>query len=359
MKEYKCIQTDHPYLQYCGRIGKDDKGRPELVYPSSFVKLYFYGDTIGIVLENHSVYWENFIGWILDGEQKKAGLPKEGMTCLFLGEHLGTEKHSLLLFKRQDSCHSVSLDCFLLSNGGRIVEPEPLPDRKIEVYGDSVSAGEVSEAVDYVGKEDPVHQGEYSNSWYSYAWMTARKLNARIHNISQGGIALMDGTGWFEPPGYIGMETVYDKIQYQPAFGRTCLWDFNKYRPHVVIAAIGQNDSNPSDIMKEDYEGKKAQEWRAHYGSFIRKLRQVYPQSVILLTTTILNHHENWDRAIKEVYETLDDKKIHHFLYRRNGKGTPGHLRIPEAEEMAEELSGFINGLGEEVWQDETYSRSF
>lgn len=29
------------------------------------------------------------------------------------------------------------------------------PIRKIEVYGDSVSAGEVSEAVDFAGKEDP------------------------------------------------------------------------------------------------------------------------------------------------------------------------------------------------------------
>ena len=32
----------------------------------------------------------------------------------------------------------------------------------------------------------------------------------------------------------------------------------------------------------------------------------------------------------------------HHFLYRRNGAGTPGHIRIPEAEEMAEELAGYI-----------------
>lgn len=36
-------------------------------------------------------------------------------------------------------------------------------DRRTEVYGDSVSAGEVSEAVDYVGRENPKHQGGYSN----------------------------------------------------------------------------------------------------------------------------------------------------------------------------------------------------
>ena len=46
----------------------------------------------------------------------------------------------------------------------------------MEVFGDSVSCGEVSEALKYVGKPDPEHDGEYSNSWYSYAWITARKL---------------------------------------------------------------------------------------------------------------------------------------------------------------------------------------
>ena len=69
--------------------------------------------------------------------------------------------------------------------------PEPKPEKKIEVYGDSVSAGEVSEAVDYVGKEDPEHQGQYSNSWYAYSAITARKLNAQLHDVAQGGIALL------------------------------------------------------------------------------------------------------------------------------------------------------------------------
>jgi len=73
-------------------------------------------------------------------------------------------------------------------------------DKRIEVYGDSVSAGEVSEAVDFVGKEDPEHEGGYSNSYYSYGWILARKLGAQIHDIAQGGIALMDGEGWYHEP---------------------------------------------------------------------------------------------------------------------------------------------------------------
>ena len=351
---YVEIEADHPFLLYCGRIGRDDKGFPEFVYPCSFVKLTFVGESIAVLLENHSVYWDHYIGWILDGEQKKAVLPKSGYARICLGEKLKKGSHSLILFKRQDSCHTFSLEGFLLSEGGYLVESEPLPKRRMEVYGDSVSAGEVSEATQYMGKEDPPHQGEYSNSWYSYSWISARKLEASLHNISQGGIALMNGMGWFEPPELIGMESVYDKVQYQPAIGRISQWDFKRYRPHVVIVALGQNDNHPEDFMKEDYYGKKALEWKHHYVEFLRKLRQIYPKAVFLLTTTILCHHSNWDKAIEEVWETLEDKSIHHFLYRRNGNGTPGHIRINEAEEMAEELSNFILGLGEDIWLDES-----
>jgi hypothetical protein len=348
------IKADHPFLLYCGRIGRDEKGFPEFVYPCSYVTLTFVGESIAVRLENHSVYWDHYIGWILDGEQKKAVLPKSGNACICLGEELKEGRHSLTLFKRQDSCHTFSLEGFLLSEGGYLIVSEPLPKRRLEVYGDSVSAGEVSEATQYVGKEDPPHQGEYSNSWYSYSWITARKLDACIHNISQGGIALMNGMGWFEPPELIGMESIYDKVQYQPQIGRISQWDFKRYRPHVVIVALGQNDSHPEDFMKEDYYGKKALIWKHHYVEFLRKLRQIYPKAVFLLTTTILCHHSNWDKAIEEVWKTLEDNNIYHFLYRRNGKGTPGHIRMTEAEEMAEELSNFILSLGEDIWLDET-----
>ena len=227
-----------------------------------------------------------------------------------------------------------------------VLDMPPKPELKIEVYGDSVSAGEVSEAVAYTGKEDPQHEGEYSNSWYSYAWMTARMLNAQIHDIAQGGIALLDGTGWFCEPEAVGMETAWDKIHYNPAFGTSMQWDFSKYVPQVVIVAIGQNDSHPEDYMKLEYDGERAMKWRKHYRSFLEKLREMYPDAHIICCTTLLCHDSAWDKAIGEVVEQTQDEKITQYLIRRNGNGTPGHLRIPEAEKMAEELSVYINGLG-------------
>jgi hypothetical protein len=127
-------------------------------------------------------------------------------------------------------------------------------------------------------------------------------------------------------------------------------WNFARYTPHVVVIAIGQNDANPENYMGNDEE--KSKKWKDGYKKFIETLREKYPKAQFILTTTILCHSKEWDDAIDEVAKSFNDKKVQHFLYTNNGTGTPGHIRKPEAEVMSDELSAFINSLGEEIWQD-------
>ncbi len=101
--------------------------------------------------------------------------------------------HRVLFFKRQDGCHELKILGFEIGDGERLLELPPVSGRRIEVYGDSVSAGESVEAIDFTGKTDPEHEGGFSNCWFSFPWLTARMLGAELHDIAQGGIALMDG----------------------------------------------------------------------------------------------------------------------------------------------------------------------
>lgn len=352
MAQEKWIKPDDKYLQYSGRIDKTEKEAYCFVFPYSSVLFRAKTSKLSIVVENVHAYWENSIGYLIDGKQDFVKLSNDvGEQRLLLMDETDGREHEITIFKRQDGCHYFRLKAVVIDEAGCLLPPKELPKRRIEVYGDSVSAGEVSEAVEYAGKEDPVHEGEYSNSWYSYAAITARKLNAQLHDIAQGGIALLSGTGYFPDENQIGMEEVYDKIEYNPLLGKTRTWDFGEYTPHVVVVAIGQNDSHPDDYMKEDFEGTKAAIWREHYQRFVERLRKIYPKAYIILATTILYHDANWDKAIELVCEKLQDEKVRHFLYQKNGTGTPGHVRIPEAEQMAEELSAYIEIL-EDVWEE-------
>lgn len=203
--------------------------------------------------------------------------------------------------------------------------------------------------MEYCGKPDPEHEGEFSNAYFSYAWATARMLHARAHIVAQGGMALLDGTGYFME-GRAGMESCYSKVRFYQEEGERKEWDFNRYTPHVVVVAIGQNDAWPEDIM-QDEQGEKAKEWRRKYKEWILSLRERYPKAWIVLATTILNHNAGWDRSIGKVCAELNERKIVHFIYNENGRGTPGHIRVQEAMNMALELSGFINGLSNDVWE--------
>ena len=350
------ISPDNERIFYSGRIDWKEKKAPVFVFPATYAQMRFTGKTIKIHVRNKNAYWDNYLGYILDGVQGKALLNQDGETIIELDATAKTDAkfHEIIIFKRQDACHEMTFLGVELDEDGELLElPETSKPsaRKIEVYGDSVSAGEVSEAVDFVGKPDPEHNGEFSNSWYSYAWMTARKLNAQIHDIAQGGIALLDHTGWFYEPEAVGMESAWDKVHYNPQFHCVTKWDFVQYTPQVVVVAIGQNDNHPIDYMKEDYNSERSVNWRNHYKKFIQILRNQYPDAHIVCITTLLEHDPSWDRAIGQVVQELGDKKVTQYLFKRNGKGTPGHLRIPEAEEMSDELAAYIDGLDIPEWK--------
>ena len=346
------IKANHEKIRYTGRIDWSRPEEPLWVYPCTSAEFRFTGSVLKIYVQNYHLYWQNYLGCIIDHVQ----------TCHYLNNNGGlvieipvpenpTGVHQVLFFKRQDSCHELSILGFEIGNGERLLDLPPLTNRRIEVYGDSVSAGEVSEAVDHVGQKDPEHNGGYSNSWYSYAWMTARKLNAQIHDIAQGGIALMNGTGCFLGNQLIGMETAWDKINYNPFLGKMTKWDFSQYQPQVVIVAVAQNDSYPVKFMAENHDNPQARKWKQTYFTLLMNLRNKYPDAYIICCTTLLKHTPAWDQAISEVVAAARDERISQYLFRRNGCGTPGHLRIPEAYEMAEELTKYIQTLDIKGWE--------
>ena len=344
----KHINPSNPALVYCGRIDFEEKDKPVFVFACSYVTFRTDSREAWITIENLHSYYQNSIGILVDGEYKgKVSLADGGNQLLELTPFFDGTMHEYTIYKTMDSCHMFVFHGLDISDDATLLPAKELPKRRIEVYGDSVSAGEVSEVVECTAAPDPEnHNGVYNNSFYSYSWMTARKLNARIHDIAQGGIALLDGHGYFNMPETVGMLSVYDKMEYNPSLGPVKQWDFKKYIPQVVVIAIGQNDNHPVDYMKEDYDGEAAKHWRGQYLHLVKTLRGHYPDAHIILTTTILNHDGAWDRALEQIAVEAKDPGVHHFLYEKNGCGTPGHIRIPEADRMSDELAGYINGLG-------------
>lgn len=395
----KRIRPDEPEFRYSGRVDLSRADRPVLVWPASAIHVRVSGTRVAFRLKNLHNYWDNAVSLFVDGEEIRIPLKNRPWPVTYRvtlpasrpGERnesavenpnrphrLSTGNpaplreadpgspapfRELILHKSQGGGSSyIEFHGLFIENGAKVAPAAPPPARRIECFGDSVSAGEVCECAEYEGKTDPAdHKGRYDNAWKSYVAVAARALGAELHDTSQGGIAVMDGTGYFVN-GKVGLESVWDRLRYNPELGKTTRWDFSRWTPHVVVMALGQNDAHPVDFIDRD-PALRAR-WLETYGSVIRSLRANYPRALFVVLTTILEHREAWDLALDELVSELrtdhgghgdpdkrGDSRVVRFRFTRNGRGTPGHPRVGEHEEMAAELVAFLESLGGEVWE--------
>lgn len=201
----RLIRPSDPAIRYTGRIDNSNPDAPFLIYVCSQVEFRVTGHVLRVLIENIHSFYENRLGVIINGVES-AVLLESGAQVIDLSDRMADGENHVLLFKRQDCCHALVLHGFAVAEDAELLPLPPRPKRRMEVYGDSVSAGEVSEAEFACGQVDPEgHNGRYSNGYLSYSWQTARLLGAELHDIATGGMALEDGTGYFYAPDYIGM----------------------------------------------------------------------------------------------------------------------------------------------------------
>ena len=340
--------ADSGIFSYMGRIDDTDKKAPLIIYPGSNIKFRFTGERLKIRLYNICMSEYTAIGAVIDGVQRKLELEAaDGEQTLEVTGLKDTE-HECMIFKRQAAAHYFR---FLSVEAESARAYEHTYDLKLEYFGDSVSAGEVTEAVYYEGMCDPEdHKGIYDNSYFSYTFSAARKLNASFHNNSQGGLALFDHTGYFYGPDIetlTGLESTYDKLAYVPyAPTGVSEWDFSRYTPDYVIFAIGQNDANPKP--ENVYDREYTEKWKKRYKEILSDLKEKYVNVRFILLTTVLKHDAKWDYILDELCAELADKNVRRYRFRRCGAATDGHPRITEQEEMALELADFIRS-----WKNE------
>lgn len=340
------ISLDDNRLRFIGRI--DRTNGATLCWCGSQIALRFYGTRISIEGENTNFGPKTIIGAVIDGEERQYYVGDSGIISLTLAEDLTKGEHDVVIYKRMEghyfTVRGIDID-------GELCDLPPKPKKRIEVYGDSVSAGSVVDAFEYVGKSDPEdNAGQWDNAWHAYPQIVARLLPAEVYDTSQGGIAIFDGTGYFEMPNTRGVESCYDKVRYSQYHPIT-EWDWS-FVPHVIVMAVGQNDANPNPYRLRDKDGYE--EWVGKYIEIINSIRSHAPKATVVLALTVLMHDPIWDDALEDIKNRLDGEagRAYHFMYSRCGKATPGHPRYTEQQEMAEELTAFLNSLPESTWED-------
>lgn len=246
-------------LQYEGRFETCGPNEVRCAWSASAATIRFHGTAVNADLNLGN---NNRFEVVVDGNPVKVLMVADapGRHLYSLASNLANADHLVTLFKcTQGYSATVSFFGFQL-NQGAVVLPVPVVDRRIEVIGDSISAGVGNEAAN----EKEAYSPNNENAYWSYGAVAARELGAEFSCFALGGKCLWpDNT----------IPAVYDRIL--PLDPKSPLWNFEGWKPNAVLINLGTNDFNKGTPEEEG--------WVKAYHDFIGRIRKNYPGAMIYL----------------------------------------------------------------------------
>ena len=329
------VPYSSPEITYSGRIDSLHKKHVDIYWSGSSIKLNFEGAAIAVQMKDETA--KNYYNVILDNDSIIIFKPDTMLQYHQLFSDLKKGAHSIEIFKRTEWGNGkTSFYGFRIEGDAKLLEKPEIKKRKIEFYGNSITAGYGNE--DYeADRSDSI----FTNNYNSYAAITARHFNAEYSCIAKGGIGLM--LSWFN----FTMPQLYDRFAPNDD---SRIWDFEKYKPQIVVINLFQNDSW---LVKKP----ERKEFYAKFGTtppnrvyiikaykdFIGKIRSKYPDADIICALGSMDATKEgslWPAYIESAVKELNDKKMHTLFFPY--KKTPGHPKVNEHEVMAKQLIEFI-----------------
>ena len=330
------ISYSNPEIEYWGRIDTTGIDGAELYWSGTSVKINFEGESIHALLKDES--GDNYFNVIIDNESLFILRPDTIKQYYQLASQLSGGSHSVEIFKRTEWNRGKTIFFgFKIGNKPELLSKSTPKKRKIEFYGNSITAGYAVE--DTTGSDSP--DSTYTNNYLSYSAITARNFDAEYQCICRSGIGIT--ISWFP----LIMSDIFDRLNPADSASK---WDFSLFTPDVVVINLFQNDSwlvkRQDRAEFEKYLGNKVLNdhfFISSYQQFVSGIRDRYPKAKIICilgTMDATKEGSAWSGYIEQAVANMKDENIYSHILPY--KGTPGHPSKKEQQEMANSLSKFI-----------------
>lgn len=244
--------------------------------------------------------------------------------------------HTVKVLKRSEAADALC-SLYSLKTDGRFVDPLEMPARKMEIYGDSITAGYGN-----LGNNSGTKTNENSNGLYTYSFLAAQNLNAQINTIAYSGYGLYTSR-W--SAGLI--PSIYQCI----SGGDGTLWDFNSYQADVVMINLGTNDYANLGGANAAMPFFNAQSFKTAYKTFIGNLREKYPHASIVCIYGMMDNSAVMTGAISSTVTEINndgDTNVHYLnLPQADNSGVGGHpsaaAHLIASAALTEELKELMN----------------
>ncbi|HKG91494.1 MAG TPA: SGNH/GDSL hydrolase family protein [Gemmatimonadaceae bacterium] len=218
-----------------------------------------------------------------------------------------------------------------------LLRPAPLPARRIEFIGNSITAGYGLDPRPIACKQGTWY--DQTHAWLAYGPRVARRLNAQWMLSAVSGIGMV--RNW-NSPGPV-MPRVYGGV-YMEYADTLSAWDFGRYTPDLVVIALGTNDfsdgGGPTPRPALDGDA-----FVRDYTRFVATVRARYPRArIMLLDSPMLDaakrqRQSDYLRRVIADRAAAGDSAITRFAFEnRYTSGCDGHPDLDEHVRMADAL---------------------
>ncbi|HEX8327696.1 MAG TPA: SGNH/GDSL hydrolase family protein [Hymenobacter sp.] len=322
--------ADDKRIQYVGRIDFSDAKKPRFWPPGVYVTLRFRGPSCEVSINDEVLYGKNhnYLEVVVDGKPRRLQLKDKTNVLPLTG--LADAEHTLVICKNTES--NIGYLEFVGVKCRQLLAPAPLPRRKIEFIGNSITCGTGSDQ-----SEIPCGKGvwhDQHNAYLAYGPTVARALNAQWSLTAVSGIGLMHSCCNMD----VVMPQVFDKVSLRE---NKIAWNFQQYQPDVVTVCLGQNDGIQDSVA-----------FCRNYGQFLKTLRGHYPKAEIVCLTSPMGDAKltaalkNYLTSIVRTATAQGDKKVHSFFFaNRYTAGCDSHPSLAEHQLIAKELAAYVQSI--------------
>jgi lysophospholipase L1-like esterase len=322
------VPGDAPRIVYEGRTVVGPDHEVKMGFPGIVTVVRIKGGqlTARINAGSDDVYFNLSV----DGSPPARLRLKKGVNELDLLKGFTPGVHSVELVRRTESWEGVCQVLGFDLGDGELLEPVPLPSRKLLFIGDSVTCGSGTEQSDVPGKPG----AERSNAAATFCMKLAARLNAQFNLVSYGGRGVIrewEGiTATNNAPEFYELALPDDPVS---------LWDHRRYLPDAIGICLDTNDFSRGIPDETTFVNG--------YVEFIRKVHRDAPDApIFLIDSPILDDTPGEapkltvSRAyLDEIVRKVGFPKVTHVNI-RHYKGSPGdgHPTAAEHTLIADEL---------------------
>jgi lysophospholipase L1-like esterase len=291
----RTIDADDANIQYTGRVDFTNPKLPKFSANGVVVAARFKGTAVSALIKDEHRYgkYSNAYDAIVDGMDVLKIVPDANNdSALYpIVSGLPYGEHDVMIVRRTEP--TVGYGYFVgFQIAGVILPPPDRPAHRIEVIGDSITAGAGIDAVN----NDPACTAApdgwglgVEDVYKAYGPVLAQSLAAEYHMVGVSGIGLVRDYSSDPANDLRAMPQVYDLLF--PQLTTSTSWDptHTKWVPDALVIGLGTNDFSPGDNPASSPRPiiDKAT-FVAAYTAFIDTLRGYYPAAQIFIISSPL-----------------------------------------------------------------------